>query len=207
MCLVKSRNPSKKMAKIELILDKAAVVFKRKGFDAVTMQDIVDECGISRGGLYKYYGNTAEIFETILVRNFATNDILNGNMELGKSFIRIFSEFLECQKRELLNIDDSLRVATYEYFLKNRASAKTQKIMKENLSINTQFVRNLLNYGIETGEIKKVEHVNTISMNLVVWLEGLNLTTIAASLDEKTISDQLESIKKIILNGGSEWYY
>lgn len=207
MYLLKSETPSKKIAKIQLILDKAAVVFKRKGFDAVTMQDIVDECGISRGGLYKYYGNTAEIFETILVLNFATNDILNGNMEQGKSFMNIFSEFLECQKRELLNTDDSLRVATYEYFLKNRASAKTQKIMKDNLYINTQFVENLLKYGIETGEIKKVEHINTIAMNLVVWLEGLNLTSIAASLDEKAISAQLESIKKIILNGGSEWYY
>ncbi|WP_442950377.1 helix-turn-helix domain-containing protein [Paenibacillus sp. DMB20] len=30
------------------------------------MKDIVEECGISRGGLYKYFGSTREIFEELL---------------------------------------------------------------------------------------------------------------------------------------------
>ena len=44
--------------KREHILQCAKPVFARKGFRAVTMKDIVEACGISRGGLYLHFGGT-----------------------------------------------------------------------------------------------------------------------------------------------------
>lgn len=51
------------------ILDKARDVFIQKGFAAVTMKDIVEACDISRGGLYRYYGSTREIFLALFQRD------------------------------------------------------------------------------------------------------------------------------------------
>lgn len=48
------------------ILETAKAVFVEKGFRTVTMKDIVEACNISRGGLYLYYNNTAEIFRDVL---------------------------------------------------------------------------------------------------------------------------------------------
>ena len=40
----------KKRQKREAILESAKVVFSKKGLIDATMQDIIEECGISRGG-------------------------------------------------------------------------------------------------------------------------------------------------------------
>ncbi len=52
--------------KKELILNTAKDLFIKNGFKDVTMKDIVEECEISRGGLYLYFQSTAEFFEEIL---------------------------------------------------------------------------------------------------------------------------------------------
>ncbi len=43
------------------ILDAAKKVFLRKGFDTTTMEDIIVETSLSRGGFYYYYKNTEDI--------------------------------------------------------------------------------------------------------------------------------------------------
>lgn len=48
------------------IIETARGVFAQKGFKTVTMKDIVEACGISRGGLYLYFSSTDEIFEELL---------------------------------------------------------------------------------------------------------------------------------------------
>lgn len=45
-----------------VILNNARKVFSKKGFSAVTMQDIIEACGISRGGIYLYFTSVDDIF-------------------------------------------------------------------------------------------------------------------------------------------------
>ena len=48
----------KSAQKKKYILDTARKVFVEKGYKSVTMKDIVEACGISRGGLYLYFDST-----------------------------------------------------------------------------------------------------------------------------------------------------
>ena len=48
-------------------------------------------------------------------------------------------------------------------------------------------IKDLLIYGQKAGKVKDFQDISVIAMNLVMWLEGLNLTAIVASLDEKVI--------------------
>lgn len=52
--------------KKQFIVETARQVFVEKGYKDVTMKDIVDACGISRGGLYLYFESTAELFREVL---------------------------------------------------------------------------------------------------------------------------------------------
>lgn len=38
------------------------LLFVQKGFKDVTMKDICEAAGLSRGGLYMHYGSTGQIF-------------------------------------------------------------------------------------------------------------------------------------------------
>ena len=57
---------NKSVQKRKYILDKATNIFCENGYRAVKMKDIVETCDIIRGGLYLYFSNTKELFESIL---------------------------------------------------------------------------------------------------------------------------------------------
>ena len=188
----------KKEAKIQLIIDQSRKVFQKKGFADVTMQDIVDACKISRGGLYKYFSNTREIFENVLMNSPNDDvDMIQQQITSGVPFMKLLDEFFEKQKFELLNLDESLRIATYEFYLKDR-SLQDAEIIKANLQGSIDAIKDLLIYGQKAGKVKDFQDISVIAMNLVMWLEGLNLTAIVASLDEKVIEKQLQMIKIMI---------
>ena len=58
----------------ETIRQQAYRLFAEKGFKAVTMTDICEKTGLSRGGLYRYYAGTEQIFLEILSEEYAIAD-------------------------------------------------------------------------------------------------------------------------------------
>lgn len=48
------------------IREKAYQLFAKKGFKEVTMKDICELTGLSRGGLYRHYESTEQIFLEIV---------------------------------------------------------------------------------------------------------------------------------------------
>lgn len=49
-----------------IICENAFQLFAEKGFKDVTMKDICEKTGLSRGGLYRHYENTGQIFLEII---------------------------------------------------------------------------------------------------------------------------------------------
>lgn len=52
----------------EKILECALKLFAKDGYEAVSVSDIADELGITKGALYKHYKNKRDIFDSILAR-------------------------------------------------------------------------------------------------------------------------------------------
>ncbi|HXF64517.1 MAG TPA: helix-turn-helix domain-containing protein [Caldilineaceae bacterium] len=50
------------------ILDAAAALIQRQGYDKTTMSEIADEAGVSRGILYLHFANKDALFEALLMR-------------------------------------------------------------------------------------------------------------------------------------------
>ncbi|MDI9519294.1 MAG: TetR/AcrR family transcriptional regulator [Bacillota bacterium] len=53
------------------ILDAAKRVFLSKGFESTTMEDIISETSLSRGGFYYYYNNTVDILHDLMREGMA----------------------------------------------------------------------------------------------------------------------------------------
>ena len=106
----------KSLQKKKYILETARKVFTQKGYKNVTMKDIVDACGISRGGLYLYFGSTAEIFlEVLRMETEEADDVFSDSIKEDATATEILALFLKEQKKELLRKKDNLTVATYEF--------------------------------------------------------------------------------------------
>ena len=52
----------------EIVLDKAVEVFWAKGYEAASIQDLVDAMGIQRGSMYATFGGKHQLFLTALDR-------------------------------------------------------------------------------------------------------------------------------------------
>ncbi len=52
------------------ILDAAAVVITRLGYDKTTMRDIAEQAGASRGTVYLYFKGKEQLFEALLYREY-----------------------------------------------------------------------------------------------------------------------------------------
>ena len=61
---MKSDTKTKK----EIIKDKAAILFRKKGYNATSMQDIADAVGMKPASLYNHIGAKQEILEELLLR-------------------------------------------------------------------------------------------------------------------------------------------
>ncbi|AZS14257.1 TetR/AcrR family transcriptional regulator [Paenibacillus lutimineralis] len=191
----------KAIEKKNYILEKASNVFTREGYTVVTMKDIVEECGISRGGLYKYYGSTKEIFEDILaIGKEADYSYFEMSMKNEGNALVIMDEFFRLQKDELLNAKNSIRVATYEYFL-SQGKSYSEKILEEYFNDAVAGISSILSYGIKRKEIKHLDDrdVEKTARHIVITLEGLNILAMSTSISSNLIQEQLDILKKLII--------
>lgn len=52
----------------EKILSESLLLFAKEGFEAVSVSDIAEKLGITKGALYKHYKNKRDIFDKIVAR-------------------------------------------------------------------------------------------------------------------------------------------
>ena len=182
------------------ILEKAAEVFIRLGYTGVTMKDIVDECGISRGGLYKYYSSTKEIFLEILSAGKEDDDsFFTKGMGNGVNSIEILYDFLQRQKNELLNVENTIRLAVYEFFLSHRGNSG-EGILTRSYIDTLSVLSRVLHYGIARNEITKVtlNEVESTANQIIILLEGLNILALSRQISPRLIDGQFDRFIKNI---------
>ena len=52
----------------EMIISTSYGLFAKYGFNKITMKDVCEATGMSRGGLYSHFSSTKDLFEAILVK-------------------------------------------------------------------------------------------------------------------------------------------
>ena len=183
--------------KRNMILDKARLVFYRKGFSSVTMRDIVDECGISRGGIYLYFSSVEDIFqEVITTRNKKRFSAIHRAAGKNEPFHTVLADYLSLQKERLLKMEDSLLRATYEYLF-SKAEGATHDFRCAQLDNIRKSVLCILTLGVSQGIIEN-KNIDIIADNFLLVIEGLGVLALANILTEKLIDEQFELLNAVI---------
>lgn len=168
------------------IREASLLLFIRKGFKDVTMKDICEASGLSRGGLYTHYGSTGQIFADIIEEWMAglENEITD-KMEKGLSATFLLDELLERYLSEMLDRSGSLGLAFYEYYSgmplsDNNAMLKQYHRSKASLC-------SLIAYGIDKGEFKQVNKEAVVDLLLFSY-QGVRMLSSIMPLDDDNIS-------------------
>lgn len=182
----------------KLIKKCACGLFASKGFKQVTMKDICEAASLSRGGLYCHYESTQEIFKEII------NDFMNRQEDTFSEKIgqnipakEILNEVLEKYKAEMLDGQASLSLAIYEYF-------SIADVSETENELNTQYLasfkawKNLLDYGIQTGEFNPVD-IRPVFDLIIFSYQGVRMYSKLMPINEEIPQGIIEQIRKIIV--------
>ncbi len=180
----------KSAQKRKYILDTAKKVFVDKGYKSVTMKDIVEACGISRGGLYLYFSSTDQILLEILqMEAEETDDVFTQNIAEEDTAADILTLFLKEQKKELLRKKNNLTVAVYEYFFAHGQMDKNN-MLKKQFEAGVRVIEKLIEAGIASGEFY-CENPKGAASNIMFVLEGLKINAQTFGITEKMVDEQL----------------
>lgn len=165
---------------------KAALgLFVQRGFKDVTMKDVCKATGLSRGGLYMHYGSTGQIFADII------NEMMSGlkdevavKLEQGVSATVILDELLARYQSEMLDRSGSLGLAFYEYY--SGIPLSDDNAMLKQYYISKEMLRTLIEYGIDSGEFKRV-NVNAVVDLLLFSYQGVRMLSSIMPLDDDDI--------------------
>ena len=182
----------------KLIKKCAYDLFASKGFKQVTMKDICEAASLSRGGLYCHYESTQEIFKEI-INDFMSRQEDTFSEKIGQNIPakEILNEVLEKYKAEMLDGQASLSLAIYEYFSIADASETENELYTQYLA-SFHAWKNLLDYGIQTGEFNPVD-IRPVFDLIIFSYQGVRMYSKLMPINEEIPQGIIEQIRKIIV--------
>lgn len=169
----------------------ALTLFVQKGFKDVTMKDICDITGLSRGGLYMHYGSTKQIFADVIneIMSSLKNEV-DFKLEKGVSATYILDELLERYQSEMLDRSGSLGLAFYEYY--SSIPLSDDNAMLKQYYRSKEMLCSLIEYGIQEGEFKQVNQEAIVDLLLFSY-QGVRMLSGIMPLDNDQISIRMIS--------------
>ena len=182
---------SKKERTREAILSVTYKLFAREGFNKITMKDICEATGMSRGGLYSHFGSTREVFEAILEKMNQKDEMnFQKEMEAGMSAVVILDRALALMRDEMEHAEDSLSLAMYEY-----ACTCSNDMMNHFNKVGEQKWSDLIEYGISRDEFNSVEMDEIVNVILYVY-QGIRMWSRIVSITPVVFDSITNHIRK-----------
>lgn len=145
----------KKASKKELILRRAAAMFREKGFAATSMRDLAEMVGIEAASLYNHIRSKNEILEAIC---FDVANIFFTNMETiessGKNSIGKIEDLLRFHIRQMVENYEEVYVSDREW--KHLEEPYLSNFQSQRRNYRKKFAA-IINEGIEKNEIRKID--------------------------------------------------
>lgn len=181
-----------------MIKEKACLMFAKKGFKDVTMKDICEITGLSRGGLYCHYSSTSEIFKEI------TDDMMNcqdeefqSKIQLGLSAVEILDDVLKRYKNEMADGGHSLSMAIYEFF-STKENAAGENTLYEQYQKSFGSWKTLIQYGIDRGEFNRVD-IPAVFDLIIFSYQGVRMYSKLMPVDREVPERMLKEIRKLLV--------
>lgn len=152
------------------ILHCARTLFAKHGWSKVTMQDICNEANISRGGLYRHYSSTEEIFAAIIEKDETDAlDFLSNAVKNNIPPKTMFETFLRLRISILVNPEECIENAISEFAIN---SEKGKELLRQRALNSIHILSEIISLGCEDGSF--VCDDCRMMSQIILWsLEGI----------------------------------
>ncbi len=181
------------------IREKAYQLFAKKGFKEVTMKDICELTGLSRGGLYRHYESTEQIFLEI-VNSFSDRQKSEVFTKIKQHIpaTTILEELLSRYTSEMIDYENSFSLAICEYY-SNSTISKEDNAVKKQYEISKSTWIELINYGISTKEFNCVNPESIFNVIIFAY-QGVRMYSKLMKMDNDIPAQITYEIKRLLLS-------
>ena len=172
------------------VVDKAIDVFWNKGFEATSMQDLVNAMDINRGSIYNTFDNKAGLFDVAISRYQidAPSQRLLNNANTGNPRGEIEYFFNALLDRH--NRSEGQRGCLITNSIVELANRKEKIALqfKTHIKLLEDALHTLIKRGQETGDITPWREARPLARSLIASAQGL---AVVSKVDpgQKTLSD------------------
>lgn len=174
------------------LLQAARRVFIRNGYTHTTMQDIMDEAGVSRGALYSYFDNIEHVFMEVLQFD-DQQDILLFEPDDPASLWTHITNWIKQQQKNIEMIHQSLLLSKAEFFLSSNYVRNKENFpyITERYQRIAEEIKSVIQKGVEQGEFQPRLPPESIALYLISFLDGLMLNTFQLGSERTNVNEQL----------------
>jgi TetR/AcrR family transcriptional regulator, cholesterol catabolism regulator len=174
----------KKASKKEIILQKAAAMFREKGFAATSMRDLAESVGIEAASLYNHIRSKNEILEAIcfeVANRFTAN--LDAVEHTNQSSISKTESLLRFHIQQMINHYEEVYVSDREW--KHLTEPFLSNFQNQRRTYRKRFAA-IIEEGIQKKEIKKIDAATSvlIMLHAVSGIESWHRSTAKISAEE-----------------------
>ncbi|GIN74574.1 TetR family transcriptional regulator [Bacillus sp. J14TS2] len=174
------------------LIKAAKKVFIEKGYVHTSMQDIMDEAGISRGAFYSYFDNIDHVFIEVLKYD-DQKDVQCFMLTGGERLWPQLKSWVEQQQFYIEAANQTLLLAKAEFFLSSNYAKNKDHFpyISERYTRTVEAIEKALNEGIRRKEFKPQQSTYSIASYLISFINGLMLDTFQLGHEQTKVKDQL----------------
>jgi AcrR family transcriptional regulator len=179
------------------ILEAAVRVFKKKGFEPTTMKDVVEESGMSRGGVYQYFSSTEEMLEALHDRQTERfPEHLIALIKKHESVWEALNSYLnDYEVTENIAQHIPFGIVMYEYSVTSWRNERHRHFMLENSNKAVKAMVSFLQEGVNRGEFHPIQPLETIVYFMFNITDGLVLHSTIANLEIAHLNGQVNGLR------------
>lgn len=152
-----SRKVAERKARQKMIQDGALRVFKAKGIENATMDEIAQEADFGKATLYYYYKSKEDIFNTIAIAGWITlwdgiEEIVISDETPRRKFIKIVKKLIE-----LVNEDRPLYEFLFAAPHAQNSSSSGEPDWRQYQQKFTNTLHQIIKAGIDANEFPQIE--------------------------------------------------
>jgi len=193
----KSKGTSKAEATKRLIFESALALFKQKGFNQVSIQQITDYAGTAKGSFYTYFPTKSDI----IVQEFWAIDAYYRSIEevvsKEKDAALKLMKFTELQ---LTYVRDVIGVEMLKVLYANQVSNEGSiKVITDQSRFWHTFIKSIIEEGQQTGEFRKDRESSYLAVLFNRAIRGLFLDWNISSAGFDLVEEGLAYCRNLLI--------
>ena len=185
----------------ELIKNVSRNLFSSKGYKDVSMQDICNATGLSKGGLYRYFKSKGEILLQLVAEEKQITVLQD--IENGLPATEVLDHLLDEYKKNMHLSNTSLAFALYEYAASEEDISSEKQYLDGNNTSESAIWKSLVLYGIKSGVFHDIDY--HIPMNSFLYAyRGVRMWSRVLEIDNAIYDNIIQSVKYLLIKDFAE---